>query len=399
MWKRNDCSPAPGMAGLVPVAARASSSAIFAAVRVNNIEALRIALEAEGSDINYRSPHDLWSALIRATYDGHLPLVNMLCDSKADLNLASTLGRTALHVAAHCNNLPIANSLLEAKADTSCRDIYDRTALDYARSYGDDTELVQHLKHSQENLKHHSSQGAGRRAGVNLAVELAAEMGSPRRSSQISDNKAALQRLVADKRLWDGEEPQSIDADVLKAIRDESSSDEEDENEGGVSSRIAKASSPNLKERLSVLAQAGPSNKSIKSAALWASAFGKVRALRAVIEVGSDVNQKVDHVSNNTSLHWAVMHKKMDTVRVLLEAGADPTLRNRNGMSPLDIAREMRLFTAVLWMEETPKGREEATLRREQEMALKEIEERRSAAAARRLGLTATPPLQRRQTM
>lgn len=35
--------------------------------------------------------------------------------------------------------------------------------------------------------------------------------------------------------------------------------------------------------------------------------------------------------SGNTALHWAALNGKLDCVKVLMEAGADPTIKNRAG--------------------------------------------------------------------
>ena len=42
--------------------------------------------------------------------------------------------------------------------------------------------------------------------------------------------------------------------------------------------------------------------------------------------------------TGNTLLCWAAMSGKLDVVKYLLTQGADTTLRNKNGMSALDLA-------------------------------------------------------------
>merc|ERR1719247_2049490 len=77
---------------------------------------------------------------------------------------------------------------------------------------------------------------------------------------------------------------------------------------------------------------------------------------RLVREQGLDVNYQVmpkahyrgkkDKAMNmfatmmeGTPLHFAVFNGQVGTVKVLLELGADPTLRNTAGMTPWDMAR------------------------------------------------------------
>ena len=106
-----------------------------------------------------------------------------------------------------------------------------------------------------------------------------------------------------------------------------------------------------------------------------------MKALRALISAGSNVNASEDKFRGNTPLHWATLHKKTDAVQILLQAGADPTRRNGEGLSSLDIARDLRLSEVVKWMEETPKGRVEAESRAAQEEKAREFEAEQQARA------------------
>jgi uncharacterized protein len=79
--------------------------------------------------------------------------------------------------------------------------------------------------------------------------------------------------------------------------------------------------------------------------------FGRTLLLQAVlsqaapcvavlVDRGGDALE-LDVQANNgyTALHWAATHNHNEIVRLLLQLGADPTLRNINGKTPLDIAR------------------------------------------------------------
>ena len=148
---------------------------LYAAARANDEKAMKKCLALADCDINHRAPPDMWTALIRASHDGHTPLVKMLLDAHADPNAASSLGRTALHVAAHGNHTPTVRLLLDAKADVDIIDIYDRTPQELAESYGDDTELIELLK---EGTREVTGSVRRRRAvrKVGIAAEMAAEM-------------------------------------------------------------------------------------------------------------------------------------------------------------------------------------------------------------------------------
>jgi ankyrin repeat protein len=64
----------------------------------------------------------------------------------------------------------------------------------------------------------------------------------------------------------------------------------------------------------------------------------KPEAVAALIEAGADVNAR--GINKWTPLHHAVYHHRVDIVRLLLAAGADPTVPEKDGVTPLDLARK-----------------------------------------------------------
>ena len=65
-----------------------------------------------------------------------------------------------------------------------------------------------------------------------------------------------------------------------------------------------------------------------------ASLFGQTEAARLLIEKGADLTIKNNHGS--TALHVAAFFGHPETVKLLLEKGADVTAKNNNGETPLD---------------------------------------------------------------
>lgn len=63
---------------------------------------------------------------------------------------------------------------------------------------------------------------------------------------------------------------------------------------------------------------------------------GDRAAVRTLIQHKADVN--APQVDGATALHWAVYHEDLDTVDLLLKAGAKPDIANRDGMTPLAMA-------------------------------------------------------------
>ncbi|SDX58624.1 Ankyrin repeat [Amycolatopsis xylanica] len=66
---------------------------------------------------------------------------------------------------------------------------------------------------------------------------------------------------------------------------------------------------------------------------LWAAAQGKTAAVRALLELGANVNAQATfggpgHGKDVTALHLAAQNNALDVLDVLLDAGADPTIRD-----------------------------------------------------------------------
>ena len=85
-----------------------------------------------------------------------------------------------------------------------------------------------------------------------------------------------------------------------------------------------------------ILANGGnPDANDGRGAIHWVSASNPA-AVQLLIDAGADVNARAPAATNNTALHHAAAN--VDSTSRLLAAGADPTLRNDNKESPLDIA-------------------------------------------------------------
>ncbi|KAK0250461.1 hypothetical protein LTR01_007538 [Friedmanniomyces endolithicus] len=118
---------------------------------------------------------------------------------------------------------------------------------------------------------------------------------------------------------------------------------------------LSRAARMNLMEPIDLLLQHGAELKA--SNALHAAASGggpddeSLATMQRLIELGADVNAiEAMHVKRSghnigihgTALHGAIRASKPLRVRWLLEHGADGTIRNEGGYSPLEWAKECR---------------------------------------------------------
>ncbi len=87
---------------------------------------------------------------------------------------------------------------------------------------------------------------------------------------------------------------------------------------------------------------------SIASMTFWAAGRNDVAdaamkgdkaALRTLIQQKADVNAA--QVDGATALHWAVYHLDVDSVDLLIKAGAKADIKNREGITPLHLASDI----------------------------------------------------------
>jgi ankyrin repeat protein len=78
-----------------------------------------------------------------------------------------------------------------------------------------------------------------------------------------------------------------------------------------------------------------------------AAHFGKVDAMRALLELGADVAARSGNALQNTALHAAAAGGRVDAMRLLVEHGAPVDARDAGGHTPLMIAAANGLADGV----------------------------------------------------
>lgn len=72
---------------------------------------------------------------------------------------------------------------------------------------------------------------------------------------------------------------------------------------------------------------------------LYAAQKGKYESLQVLINAGADINFQCT-ADGMTALHWACLNSDVEMVEVLLENGADPTLKDGYGRTPMVWAKK-----------------------------------------------------------
>ncbi len=70
---------------------------------------------------------------------------------------------------------------------------------------------------------------------------------------------------------------------------------------------------------------------------------GRADSVRLLLENGAKVNKQEASEEKRTALHWAVIGKNPEVVKVLLEYKADKSLKDKNGLTPLELAVKRNL--------------------------------------------------------
>jgi len=95
---------------------------------VGNLDIVRAMVERTQVDPESRDDVD-WTPLHHTAYDGHLPVVQYLCEAGADKEARDRYGRAPLYSAASSGHLPVVQYLCEQGADKEARDNTGRTPL------------------------------------------------------------------------------------------------------------------------------------------------------------------------------------------------------------------------------------------------------------------------------
>uniref|UniRef100_A0A8C9MBI8 Ankyrin repeat domain 29 n=1 Tax=Panthera tigris altaica TaxID=74533 RepID=A0A8C9MBI8_PANTA len=261
------------------------ANAAFWAARRGNLALLRLLLNSGRVDVDCRDSHGT-TLLMVASYAGHIDCVRELVLQGADINLQRESGTTALFFAAQQGHNDVVRFLFEFGASTECRTKDGGTALLAASQYG-------HMQVVETLLKH----------GANI-------------HDQLYDGATAL-FLAA----------QGGYLDVIRLLL----------------SSGAKVNQP--RQVMSACAERWAGRACCPGDGTTALLKAANKGYNDVIKELLKFSPTLGILKNGTSaLHAAVLSGNIKTVALLLEAGADPALRNKANELPAELTKNERIL-------------------------------------------------------
>jgi uncharacterized protein len=267
-----------GGSGDVSTVLRGGSTPLLFAARVGDVESARL-LIAAGADVNDAQPDGV-SALVAAAHSGHTALGALLLDKGADPNAAEG-GYTALHAAIDRSDLELVQALLRHRANPDIRLVKGTPA----RRDSNDFQLATRLIGSTPYLL------AAKFVEVEIMRALAA--GGADVQLAMPDGTTALM-LVAGH----GESRARTDFDRRNETR----------------RQICVCDGGIVETESQVLS-----------------------ATQVALAAGPDVNA-VNH-AGDTAMHFAAAMGFDSVVQVLADKGANVNVKNKRGLTPLELAR------------------------------------------------------------
>ncbi|XP_065254386.1 ankyrin repeat domain-containing protein 29 [Emys orbicularis] len=286
----------PGLKRETPLA-----NAAFWAARKGNLALLQLLLNSGRVDVDCRDSLGT-TALMVASHYGHIECVRELVLQGADINLQRESGTTALFFAAQQGHNDVVRFLFEFGASTEFRTKDGGTALLAACQYGH-TRVVETL------LKH----------GANI-------------HDQLCDGATAL-FLAA----------QGGYLDVIRLLLSSGAKVNQPRQDGTAPLWIA--SQMGHSEIVRVMLLRGADRDATRNDGTTALLKAANKGYHDVIEELLKFSPALGLLKNGTSaLHAAVLGGNVKAVALLLEAGADPSLRNKANELPAELTQNERIL-------------------------------------------------------
>lgn len=292
---------------------RDGSSPLLWAVYHEHVDIARQLIEA-GADVE-QSNREGMTPLILATTTGNSELVRLLLDAGAGVNNTLPNGETALMMASRTGDRETVQLLLDRGADIDATEnLRDTTALMWASAY--------------------------RQPGV---VSLLVENGaSPHSTSSATDpGRDPYLAPSARERIREFFEGSGLVGDSLGADSDEELREQREELLARLPEELKRDFQREMEGRDSNAIRSQEGSQWGGLAPLhFAVREGDLQTVKTLVEAGADVNQLSEY--GWSPLLTATQNRYYEIGAFLLEQGANPNIRNEGGWSPLYIATDNR---------------------------------------------------------
>ncbi len=281
---------------------------IHEAAKRDQVKKLRELLSRDENWLEKRDKYQRTPLHSAARY-GASSAAEFLLERRADVNVKDESGNTPLHLASIFRHDEIVDLLSQHKADVDARNAQEQTPIYLASLYGN-PESVRSLLAAGARTNMTDADG-------NTPLHIAALCANHENLGEILKGNPDIDALN-----HEGHTPLHL------AVRQMG-------NEKAVEQLLQQGADPNIKD---------PSQKN----ALLLSAYSNRKEYIGLL-VSRGVDVKSQDEDGNTALHYPmrnVLRNKMflplskELVRLLMDEGADPLLKNKEGKSPMDLALE-----------------------------------------------------------
>ncbi|XP_062986719.1 ankyrin repeat domain-containing protein 29 [Elgaria multicarinata webbii] len=311
------------------------ANAAFWAARKGNLALLQLLLNSGRVDVDCKDSLGS-TALMVASFYGHKECVRELVLQGADINLQRESGATALFFAAQQGHNDIVKFLFEYGASTEFKTKDGGTALLAACQYGHMRVVETLLKHGA-NVQDQLYDGA-------TALFLAAQGGflDLIRLLLSSGAKVNQPRQDGTAPLWIASQMGHSEVVRVMLLR---GADRDAARSDGTTA-LLKAANKGYSEVIEELLKFSPALGLLKASI--ENIFGMLKTLLSLLLLNPFC---IADKNGTSALHAAVLGGSARAVGLLLEAGADPCLRNKKNELPSDLTKNERILRLLQYKE------------------------------------------------
>jgi ankyrin repeat protein len=266
------------------------------------------------------------TALMAASQNGYLEVVQALLDAKADVNAKASNGATALMIASFRGHQDVVRALIDAKADVD------------AKLSGSATALLFAMGNSGSMEEWAAGKLDGYQANGLTALMLASLRGHVEAVRTLLDAKADVNAGAAQLSTALMMASQNGHLEVARILLEDGANVNAKTSNGTTALMLASFRGQQAVMRVLLDAKADANARTDLgfTPLITAAQNGHLAAVRALLDAQADVNARAS--SGVTALIWAAENGHLEVVRALLDAKADVNAKTNRGVTALKAA-------------------------------------------------------------